>query len=554
MSISHEAFAQELLLKENRKNIAMEVFDHFSVDCINSRDLDSEKLDALIEEFNQSNGDLQLLMLIIQTVHAALQENEKEGGHFAARIIQYLQEHYADTKTIYQIASELNISYYYFCHFVKKYFGMSVSALRNKVRICKAKIALVNSKKSISNIAAECGFDSVSYFTEVFCSLTGMPPRSYRAEYADRHYFDFYDDDDISTANLLKHARMTNELDEVDAKPEIHAISMPDDEYRFLHEAAIIEFEGTLFASWYNCHEKELSGHTPIRGKRSFDGGKTWSDIEIIDEQPGDGDSILYCPPVYGISDGKLYLFANEMVAPDRIHALNLYVYEEEQDAFIKLWSRPIPFKLNTNVVTLSNGKLMLPGRCGQLDAFPNTPAVLISDSGRIDAEWRLVKIAESGDLPDGTSYRHPEISATVQGNNVVMFCRNDKRKVPIVYFSNDNGESWSEPHAHDIPFSGSKIYSGTLSDTRHYVVGNIRVTGKHPRAVLALYVTERGSSVYSKMCILSDGEDPKFKNSVAWHYPAVTEQDGSLKIICTVSFSNKSRGAVLINVNTNKI
>ena len=39
-------------------------------------------------------------------------------------------------------------------------------------------------------------------------------------------------------------------------------------------EAAIIEFKGTHFASWYNCHEKELSGHTPIRGKRSFDGGK----------------------------------------------------------------------------------------------------------------------------------------------------------------------------------------------------------------------------------------------------------------------------------------
>lgn len=64
------AFAKELLAKENRGNIVMEVFDRFSVNCINSRTLDSQKLDALIEEFDQSNGDLDLLVKIIETVHA----------------------------------------------------------------------------------------------------------------------------------------------------------------------------------------------------------------------------------------------------------------------------------------------------------------------------------------------------------------------------------------------------------------------------------------------------------------------------------------------------
>ena len=36
MSIEYKALASELLAKENRKNIIMEVFDHFSVNCINS--------------------------------------------------------------------------------------------------------------------------------------------------------------------------------------------------------------------------------------------------------------------------------------------------------------------------------------------------------------------------------------------------------------------------------------------------------------------------------------------------------------------------------------
>ena len=45
--------ARELLAKEKRKNIVIEVFDHFSVNCINSNHLDSEKLDALIKAFDQ---------------------------------------------------------------------------------------------------------------------------------------------------------------------------------------------------------------------------------------------------------------------------------------------------------------------------------------------------------------------------------------------------------------------------------------------------------------------------------------------------------------------
>lgn len=544
--------ARELLAKEKRKNIVIEVFDHFSVNCINSNHLDSEKLDALIKAFDRTSGDVELLTEIIATVHAAVQENEKEGQHFAARITQYLEAHYAETETVYEIAGQLHISYYYLCHFVKQYFGVSVSALRNRVRVCKAKIALVNSKDNISTIAAACGFDSLSYFSEVFTLTVGMAPRAYRMRYADKLYHIDYNDEDIALANLLPSVRLTDKPAQSTAAPKKYAVAMPDKAYRFLHEAAIIEFHGTLFASWYNCREKELSGHTPIRGKRSSDGGRTWSDVEIIEGQTDDG--VLYCPPVYGVCDDQLYLFVNEMSAPDFIHALNLYVYDEKNDKFVKRWSRPIPFKLNTNVIALPNGKLMLPGRCGQPDAFPNTPAVLISDSGKIDAAWRLVKIAENGLLPDGTVYRHPEISAIVSGERVTMFCRNDKRRVPIVYFSQDCGETWSAPYTHDIPFSASKIYAGTLADGRRYVIGNLREAGKHPRAVLALYLTERGSDVFSKICVLADGADSGFEHSAVWHYPAAVEQNGRLKVICTVSFDDQSRGAVLIDADLRKI
>lgn len=33
--------------------------------------------------------------------------------------------------------------------------------------------------------------------------------------------------------------------------------------------------------------------------------------------------------------------------------------------------------------------------------------------------------------------------------------------------------ETWSDAFSYDIPFSDSKIYAGTLSDGRNYIIGN---------------------------------------------------------------------------------
>lgn len=361
----------------------------------------------------------------------------------------------------------------------------------------------------------------------------------------------FYNDSDLE---LLKHTEKFNFLEKLDPfslkktnKIEEYELHAPTEDNRFLHEAAIIEFKGVLYASWYNCEKFELKGRTPIRGRRSYDGGKTWSDVEVIADDPS--GNILFCPPVYGIDNGKLYMLLNEMVGPDLIHALDLYVLNEDTDRFEMLWSRPLPFKLNTNVYTLSNGKLMLPGRIAELDGFPNTPAVLISDSGKIDAEWRLVKIAENGDLPNGKKLVHPELSAIIDGETVYIFSRNDENRVPLLYVSYDNCETWSGLISHDIPFSNSKIYSGTLSNGRNYVIGNI-----YPkRTRLAILLTDKSSLKFNRGYLLQDNSSFDGYNGNQWSYPSAFEANGKLYVIYTADSDRcgGSRGAVLSVVPT---
>ena len=314
-----------------------------------------------------------------------------------------------------------------------------------------------------------------------------------------------------------------------------------------MHEAAIVEFEGVLYASWYNCKERELVGYTPIVGRRSYDGGESWSDPEIIAHDPS--GEILYCPPVYGICDGKLYMLLNQMVSPDHIHALDLYVLNKETDAFELVWSRPIPFKLNTNVVVLPNGKLILPGRIAKLDGFPNTPAVMISDSGKIDAQWRVVKVAENGDLPDGSSLVHPETTLLSCGGVLYLFSRNDRPSEPLVYASKDWGESWSDAMAHDIPYRSTKIYSGQLSDGRFYLIGNV---DRRNRSKLMLYVSEKNEMRFTRQKLLIDCE--AISDGIEkCHYPAAVQKGDTLYVIATANYS-AGRGAILFRVDLNRI
>lgn len=322
-------------------------------------------------------------------------------------------------------------------------------------------------------------------------------------------------------------------------------VTRPTPTYLFLHEAAVIGYHGVLFASWYNCPAGELRGYTPIRGAKSFDGGKTWTEPEDIAFDPS--GKLLYCPPIYGICDDTLYLLCNTMVSADHMHSLDFFRYDESAGKFRFLRSEPIPFKLNTNVYTMPNGKLLLPGRIAEMDSFPNTPAVLISDSGKIDAPWRLVKIQENGNLPDGSKLIHPELSAIVQDDLITIFCRDDERHVPLLYQSKDCGETWSGPISHNIPFWNSKIYSGTLSTGVNYVVGNIA-----SRDRLSIFFSKPGPLNFTCGYDLRNGHDPVLDLYPQFSYPVCCEMDGMLHIIHTMQTperQNHIRGAMLSSI-----
>ncbi len=559
-----ESELYDLITAPTEEDFLRRLFYCYPIDCVNMQILCDAGFDKMLDSFFHGSTDKRRLVLDIVSVVSYASLGQRQTSPVIFECVKYikktLENDFNAEISTKEIADKYKISHYYLLHQFKSSTGLTVTDYKNELKLAYAKDLLLNSHKTIAEIAFDSGFGSSSYFSKIFKKYTAVSPSEYKniMEGVDGTLpifkYSKNKDKDMVLYSMMPHMPLLNNINVESSAKEVgvntYPVTLADGNYSFLHEAAIIEHKGVLFNAWYNSRKMELMGETPIRFARSFDGGKTWTEPKIVASDVS--GKIIFCPPVFGVENGKLYMFLNEMVRGDHIHALDLYVYNEEADEFELLWSRPIPFKLNTNVYTLADGKLMMCGRIGELDKFPNTPAVLISDSGKIDAEWRVVKLQEDGCLPDGAEYVHPETTAIVCGGKVYVFSRNDKRVITTVYISEDNGESWSTPLSVDISFSDSKIYSGTLSDGRNYLIGNLRPGRKK----LVLYVSEKDSMKFSKSVVLQDGLSDELGWGLEWHYPCAVEADGKLYITYTSNIDETRilRNLVVSVVDINKL
>jgi len=310
---------------------------------------------------------------------------------------------------------------------------------------------------------------------------------------------------------------------------EEKVLAAPDDEYRFLHDCAIVAHRGILYAAWYNCPRGEMQEKSVIRGRRSTDGGASWSDISVFAEDPT--GRWMYVPPWFASTPEGLFLLVTRMTGVDLVHDVSVFRWEESRGAFEYVRTLPIPFLGNTPACRLVGGRLIVGGRRSPAPgALPLIPAVLISDSGRVDAEWRTVDIAPGPRLPDGTEFVYPETGLDIDGAELTALVRNDNGS-PLLYRSSDSGEHWTGPFFHNYPLERKKITAGRLSGGERYVIGNLSRYGLDK---LVIAFSSASSEKLSRAWLLQDGYNRKLDAHPEWSYPAAWEFDGRLYVIYT--------------------
>ena len=96
------------------------------------------------------------------------------------KIIDYLNEHYAEKITLASIAEKFFLSQTALSYAFKKHMDCTLIDFLLSIRITKAKEYLLNSKKSVETIAELCGFSSANYFGLIFKQKEKLSPSQYR--------------------------------------------------------------------------------------------------------------------------------------------------------------------------------------------------------------------------------------------------------------------------------------------------------------------------------------------------------------------------------------
>ncbi len=97
-------------------------------------------------------------------------------------LIKYMEDHYAETITIEEVAELLHYSPSHFMKFFRNAMGISFITYLNDYRLTIAARSLRLSSDSILTIASQSGFDNLANFNRLFKRKYNMTPSQFRKE------------------------------------------------------------------------------------------------------------------------------------------------------------------------------------------------------------------------------------------------------------------------------------------------------------------------------------------------------------------------------------
>jgi AraC-like DNA-binding protein len=99
------------------------------------------------------------------------------------KVYNYVYNNINGSFNVSEIADSLNMSVSAFSHYFKKRTQKTFTQFINETRICNAKRLMIETDKSIAEIAYESGYSSLSNFNKQFNSLVKFPPKIFRKNY-----------------------------------------------------------------------------------------------------------------------------------------------------------------------------------------------------------------------------------------------------------------------------------------------------------------------------------------------------------------------------------
>lgn len=111
------------------------------------------------------------------------QNNPKEYMEKFLWVTNYICEHFKEALTLEEIAAMAGFSKYHFSRLFHQYAGTTFYRYLNQRRIAHARALLLNPDLTVTEVALQSGFPSISSFLRMFRLLNGCTPTEYRKLY-----------------------------------------------------------------------------------------------------------------------------------------------------------------------------------------------------------------------------------------------------------------------------------------------------------------------------------------------------------------------------------
>ena len=126
---------------------------------------------------------LDLITLLLTSKSLTQSSIQPEMEDKLVELKTYLNDHFTEKISLNDLSMQFYISKYHLCHEFKNYFGFTINDYVMEKKIGLAKRLLRFSKKSIGDIAKECGFYDGRYFNKCFKQAEALRPKEYREQW-----------------------------------------------------------------------------------------------------------------------------------------------------------------------------------------------------------------------------------------------------------------------------------------------------------------------------------------------------------------------------------
>jgi signal transduction histidine kinase/DNA-binding LacI/PurR family transcriptional regulator/CheY-like chemotaxis protein len=142
---------------------------------------DIQRLDhsQVVLQFKDVLSDEQTVASV-QRAFAGAETIPQPTSQLVKMALAYIQQHYARTLSRAEIAATVGVSEDYLSRVFNKETGVSPWEYLNRYRVQQARRLLRATKKNVTWIAAQVGFEDPAYFSRVFQRIEGCSPREYR--------------------------------------------------------------------------------------------------------------------------------------------------------------------------------------------------------------------------------------------------------------------------------------------------------------------------------------------------------------------------------------